>query len=99
MLAIRCLAFIGTGIFSIPCLWKENCNKLEYRNIEICLLRNLPKTGVGMFTRSGFYPDFIFWIRNKKTKAVRVVFLDPHGLHHEGAIDNEQFAAIEKLRE
>jgi hypothetical protein len=79
--------------------WKENCNKPEYRDIEICLLRNLPKTGVGMFTRSGFYPDFIFWIRNKKTKAVRVVFLDPHGLHHEGVIDNDRFAAIEKLRE
>jgi len=52
-----------------------------------------------MFVRSGFYPDFILWIRNKKTKSVRVVFLDPHGLHHEGIVDNDRFAAIEKLRD
>ena len=51
-----------------------------------------------MFVRSGFYPDFILWIRNRKTKATRVVFLDPHGLHHEGIDGNARFAAIEKLR-
>ena len=51
-----------------------------------------------MFSRSGFYPDFILWMRNKNTKSVRVVFLDPHGLHHEGVADNDRFAAIEKLR-
>lgn len=51
-----------------------------------------------MFVRSGFYPDFILWIRNRKTKATRVVFLDPHGLHHEGIEGNDRFEAIEKLR-
>jgi hypothetical protein len=66
---------------------------------EVRLLRNLPKKGVGLFSRSGFYPDFILWIRNKKTKTVRVIFLDPHGLHHKGVIDNDRFAAIEKLRD
>ena len=79
--------------------WKVNCNRPEYRHMEVCLLRNLPKVGVGMFFRSGFYPDFILWIRNKETKAVRVVFLDPHGLHHEGIVDNDRFAAIERLRD
>jgi hypothetical protein len=78
--------------------WKEKCGTSEYGDIEIRLLRNLPKVGVGMFVRSGFYPDFILWIRNRKTKATRVVFLDPHGLHHEGVVDNDRFAAIEKLR-
>jgi hypothetical protein len=28
-----------------------------------------------------------------------VVFLDPHGLHHEGVEGNDRFEAIEKLRE
>jgi len=79
--------------------WKENCVKPEYRDIEVYLLRNLPKVGVGIFSRSGFYPDFILWMRNKKTKSVRVVFLDPHGLHHEGVADNDRFAAILKLRD
>lgn len=37
-------------------------------------------------------------LRYKKKKSVRVVFLDPHGLHHEGVADNDRFAAIEKLR-
>ncbi len=78
--------------------WRENCVKPEYGDIEVCLLRNLPKVGVGMFSRSSFFPDFILWMRNKKTKWVRVVFLDPHGLHHEGVADNDRFAAIEKLR-
>jgi hypothetical protein len=78
--------------------WKEACGKPEYRDIEVCLLRNLPKVGVGMFSRSSFFPDFILWTRNKNTKSVHVVFLDPHGLHHEGVADNDRFAAIEKLR-
>lgn len=52
-----------------------------------------------MFYRSGFYPDFILWIRNKQTKTVRVVFVNPHGLHHEGLIENDRVLAIEKLRE
>ena len=79
--------------------WKQNCNTPEFQHTEVCLLRNLPKMGVGLFFRSGFYPDFILWIRDKTSEAVRVVFLDPHGLHHEGVIDNDRFASIEKLRE
>ena len=51
-----------------------------------------------MFVRSGFYQDFILWIRNRKTKATRVVFLDPHGLHQEGIEGNDRFEAITKLR-
>jgi hypothetical protein len=54
---------------------------------------------VGLFVRSGFYPDFILWIRNRNTGATRVVFLDPHGLHHEGVQGNDRFEAVEKLRE
>lgn len=79
--------------------WEENCKTPEYRDFQVCLLRNLPKVGVGLFVRSGFYPDFILWIRNRRTKSTRVVFLDPHGLHHEGIDGNaDRFAAIEKLR-
>ncbi|MEW6745514.1 MAG: DEAD/DEAH box helicase family protein [Planctomycetota bacterium] len=78
--------------------WDQKRDTPEHRDTEICLLRNLPKVGVGMFVKSGFYPDFILWIRNRKTKATRVVFLDPHGLHHEGIDGNDRFEAIEKLR-
>ncbi len=78
--------------------WEKNCMAPEYRDTEVYLLRNLPKVGVGLFLRSGFYPDFILWMRNRKTDATRVVFLDPHGLHHEGVEGNDRFEAIEKLR-
>jgi len=78
--------------------WNGKHKTPEHRDTEICLLRNLPKVGVGLFVKSGFYPDFILWIRNRKTKATRVVFLDPHGLHHEGIEGNDRFEAIEKLR-
>ncbi|MBI2910759.1 MAG: DUF4926 domain-containing protein [Chloroflexi bacterium] len=78
--------------------WGTKRDNSKYRDTEVCLLRNLPKVGVGMFVRSGFYPDFILWVRNLKTKATRVVFLDPHGLHHEGIQGNDRFEAIEKLR-
>jgi hypothetical protein len=40
--------------------WENNRETPEYCHVEVCLLRNLPKVGVGMFVRSGFYPDFIF---------------------------------------
>lgn len=78
--------------------WEKKCKTPEYRDFEVCLLRNLPKVGVGVFVRSGFYPDFILWIRNRKMKATRVIFLDPHGLHHEGVQGNDRFEAITKLR-
>lgn len=85
-------------IEALRAFWTTNCKHTKYRDVEVCLLRNLPKAGVGMFIRSGFYPDFILWIRNRNNKKVRVIFLDPHGLHHEGIVDNDRFAAIEKLR-
>lgn len=78
--------------------WDKKRETPEHRDTKICLLRNLPKVGVGIFVKSGFYPDFILWTRNRKTKATRVVFLDPHGLHHEGIEGNDRFEAIEKLR-
>jgi hypothetical protein len=58
--------------------WEVECETPEFSSIEVCLLRNLPKVGVGIYSRSSFFPDFILWMRNKKTTGVRVVFLDPH---------------------
>lgn len=33
-------------------------NKRKFKGYEIYLLRNFPKTGIGFFNLSGFYPDF-----------------------------------------
>ena len=78
--------------------WRDNRQAASYRDIEVCLLRNLPKVGIGLFVRSGFYPDFLLWIRDRRSRGLRVVFLDPHGLHHEGVVDNDRFEAIKQLR-
>lgn len=78
--------------------WRDNRQATPYRELEVCLLRNLPKVGIGLFVRSGFYPDFLFWIRDRRSRALRVVFLDPHGLHHDGVVDNDRFEAIKQLR-
>lgn len=79
--------------------WEECYQQARFKNVDVCLLRNLPKVGIGLFHGSGFYPDFILWTRNRATKEVKVVFLDPHGLHHGGLKGNEdRLLALEKLR-
>lgn len=30
-----------------------------------------------------FYPDFIFWLRHKRSKEYKIIFIDPKGLTHE----------------
>jgi hypothetical protein len=81
--------------------WASNYSKGDYNKTEIYILRNLPRVGVGFFRRSGFYPDFILWIRNKTDKTTRVRFVEPHGMHHGGISGNkdkiEAFKELEKL--
>jgi hypothetical protein len=38
--------------------------------------------GVGFFEAGGFYPDFILWRLTPQKQDI--VFIDPHGLMHEG---------------
>jgi len=79
--------------------WAAHQHEECYRRLEIYLLRNLPKVGVGFFNHSGFYPDFILWGRDRRDKTVRVRFLDPHGLHHAGLSGNaDRFNALRQLK-
>jgi hypothetical protein len=49
---------------------------------ELFLLRNLSKgKGIGFFENSGFYPDFILWV--KEAKSQRLIFIEPHGMLNE----------------
>jgi len=78
--------------------WRDNRDKKPHRDYEVYVLRNLPGRGIGLFSRSGFYPDFIVWLKHRKTGAVHVRFLDPHGLHHDGLQGTEpKFDALRKL--
>lgn len=49
---------------------------------EIFLLRNHEKSGVGFFRTSGFYPDFILWVK-RADGSQKVVFVEPHGMRNE----------------
>lgn len=60
---------------------------------EIFLLRNLSRgRGVGFFEDSGFYPDFILWI--KTPDAQRIVFVEPHGMVHAKSYKNDEKARL-----
>lgn len=80
--------------------WRKNHSAQPYRKLEIFLLRNLPRVGVGFFGRSGFYPDFILWIMDKNKKGTKVQFIEPHGLHHGGLAGNQdKMDALKGLHE
>ena len=61
--------------------------------VDLFLLRNLGRgKGVGFFESSGFYPDFILWI--KSVDAQRIVFVEPHGMVHAGPYVNDDKARL-----
>ena len=80
--------------------WRKNHTTPAFQDCELYVLRNLARTGIGLFRRSGFYPDFILWLHNAKTGATHIIFVDPHGLHHEGLAGSEdKFAALRALKD
>ncbi len=50
-------------------------------DMEVYLLRNQAKTGLGFMQASNFYPDFLMWIKSEDHE--HLVFVEPHGLVHE----------------
>ncbi len=65
---------------------KNNKDKIK---AEIYLLRNYPFSGVGFQLQwSGFYPDFIMWIKEGEKQTI--VFIDPKGLEHTKGLNDEK---------
>lgn len=61
--------------------------------VEVFLLRNLSRgTGVGFFESSGFYPDFILWIKDAGKQ--HIVFVEPHGMLHAEAYEHDEKAQL-----
>ena len=52
---------------------------------EIYIIRNQSKKGVGFFTGSGFYPDFIMWVIKDNVQYIN--FIDPHGISRTSILD------------
>ncbi|MDI6704440.1 MAG: DEAD/DEAH box helicase family protein [bacterium] len=71
--------------------------KDKFSGIEIYLLRNYARSGVGFFNLSGFYPDFIMWIKDNKNQ--RMVFIDPKGLEHEKELDQEKIRLKDDIKQ
>ena len=65
---------------------KENKHKLK--DSEVFLLRNLSKKGIGFFLSSGFYPDFIIWVR--KGNSQHMIFVDPKGIRNLGNFNDDK---------
>lgn len=67
------------------------------KDIEIYLLRNRVKKGIGFFEESGFYPDFILWIlfENKE----HIVFIDPKGILYEKGFESPKVHLHKRIQE
>jgi len=72
-------------------------NKDKFSRIEIYLLRNYPKSGVGFFNLSGFYPDFIMWVKSNRKQFM--IFIDPKGLEHTKGLDDEKIKLNEDIKQ
>ena len=60
---------------------------------DLFLLRNQSRgQGVGFFENSGFYPDFILWI--KANDAQRIAFVEPHGMLQADAYQHDDKARL-----
>ena len=64
-------------------------NKERFKDYEIYLLRNFPKSGTGFQLQwSKFYPDFILWIKSGKKQII--TFIEPHGLINSRGLNDEK---------
>jgi hypothetical protein len=63
-------------------------NNSLIEDYDIFLLRNLSKKGIGFFLRTGFYPDFVIWVRKKSEQ--RIIFVDPKGIRNLGNFNDDK---------
>ncbi|GAA5262129.1 type III restriction enzyme [Methanocalculus sp. MC3] len=64
---------------------------------KIYLIRNIPKTGVGFYKRSWFYPDFIMWLVDTNTQ--HIIFLEPHGMVYSAGFDDEKVQLASDIKQ
>lgn len=84
---------------AVRAFWLAQHKQPAWAACSLYLLRNTARTGIGLFHRSGFYPDFILWIVDEAKDVTHVLFVDPHGLHHGGLVGNrDKFEALAALQ-
>lgn len=79
---------------------KDQENASFFKENKLFLLRNIPKKGIGFYQGiSWFYPDFILWIKNAKTEAQRLIFVDPKGLTWVNGFDDPKIRLCHDIKE
>jgi len=63
---------------------------LNENNIQIFVLRNISKKGLGFLIKSStFFPDFIIWVKKKDSQEI--IFVDPKGILLNFPMDKIEF--------
>lgn len=65
-------------VFDLRAFWAAHKDAPEWRGCEIYLLRNQARTGFGFFSGTGFYPDFLLWLKQGDRQVLG--FIEPKGL-------------------
>lgn len=77
--------------------WRDHHAEARYAGVRIHVLRNPPRSGIGFYRGSGFYPDFLLWV-HRTDGSRRVVFLEPHGMEYESGLGCDKLRAMLDLR-
>ena len=76
---------------------REYIKQNQVKNKEIFLLRNLSRRGIGFFKDSGFYPDFIMWIKENNKQSMFLI--DPKGIRNLGNFNDEKIQLHKNIKD
>jgi len=74
-----------------------NNNKDLFKKLDVFILRNLSRRGIGFFFKEGFYPDFIIWISKKDEQDI--IFVDPKGLTFVKNVNDPKIKELHDIEE
>jgi len=76
---------------------RDYLKRNKVKDKEVFLLRNLSRRGVKFFQTSGFYPDFIIWLKENSKQTI--VFIDPKGIRNLGNFNDEKIQLRKTIKE
>ena len=73
-----------TFLEDLICYYEDSSNAAFFEGLDVYLMRNASNRakGIGFAQAGNFYPDFLLWMINKKTKQEYLGFIDPKGLRN-----------------
>ncbi len=69
-------------VLDLQAWWRNRQATPEWASYEVYVLRNQSNSGIGFrfVPRSGFYPDFLLWLKERGSDRQVLAFVDPKGL-------------------